>query len=484
MILPHTVLPKQGENLPSRRERRPTIFKLKKEKRKLERRLRHLNPAVSFDNNSTTAFGNYFSLATFKEAIGFKKMLSDTVTPLKHCNSTYTAVDLLDLLVDACLLGQTRFDHTTALRFDPGYLKIKDLDRFPSERRFRDLMSRCTLTTLEELRTINRHLIQLRSQLEGPKYVWLDIDDSVITLFGGQECAEVGYNPRYHGRPSLKAKVCFISETADLLHLGLYGGKSHILTDFEQFYEEALAQLPSNYVVMGIRSDCATMSEDTIERFEQSHFEYAVKMKMHQKLRTQICRITEDAWEDVDDLGDISVARMRYLPHGWAHAKDLVVVRQRIDEKNGQALLPAEEFYRYQAIMTNIEGPAVDVWRHYNKRCQSENLIDEIKNGFGVSENSQHEILRNQAFALVKAIAYNLMGWFKAVALPEEMKACKAETIRRRIICVPGNVVGNGWYRHIRLAPNKVLHYLIRKIKENLDRFLWFIVNGFQPLQI
>ena len=482
MILPQTVLPKQGETLSPRRERRPAIVKLEKNKRRIEGKLRHLNPAVSFDNDSTTAFGNYSSLATFKEAIGFEEILSDHITPLKHWNSTYSTVDLFDMLVDACLLGQTRFNHTSALRFDPGYLKIKGLERFASERRFRDLMSRCILTTLKELRTINQHLIRLRSQLEGPKCVCLDFDDSVITLFGEQERAEVGYNPRYHGRPSLKAKLCFISDTSDLLHLRLYGGKSHILTDFDHFYQEALAQLPPNYVVTGVRGDCALMSEDTIEQFERDHLVYAVKMKIHPKLRTQILRIPEEEWEDVDDLGDISVTRMRYLTHGWTHAKELVVVRHRIDEKDGQALLPGKEFYRYQAIMSNIEGPAVEVWRWYNKRCQSENLIDEIKDGFGLSENSQHEIIRNQAFALVKTIAYNLMGWFKAVALPDEMKTCKAKTIRRQIICVSGNVVGRGWYRYVRLAPNEALRYIVRKIKENLDRFLWFVANGFQPV--
>ncbi len=40
-----------------------------------------------------------------------------------------------------------------------------------------------------------------------PREVWLDIDDTVITLFGNQEGAVVGYNPRYRGRPSHKAKV-------------------------------------------------------------------------------------------------------------------------------------------------------------------------------------------------------------------------------------------------------------------------------------
>ena len=194
------------------------------------------------------------------------------------------------------------------------------------------------------------------------------------------------------------------------------------------------------------------MGEETIERFERRHLEYAVKMKMHTRLRTQILRLPEDIWEDADEGGETSVCRMRYLPSGWAPVKELVVVRQKVYEKNGQALLPGKEFYRYQAIMTTIEGPAVDGWRRYNKRCRSENLVDEIKNGFGVSENSQHEIIRNQAFTLVKAIAYNLMGWFKEVTLPEELKTCRAETIRREIICVPGNIVGNGWYRHLSLA--------------------------------
>ena len=55
--------------------------------------------------------------------------------------------------------------------------------------------------------------IRLKSQWEGPLEVWLDYDDTVITLFGKQTDGEVAYNPRYKGRPSYKAKVCFISGT-------------------------------------------------------------------------------------------------------------------------------------------------------------------------------------------------------------------------------------------------------------------------------
>lgn len=467
----------------SRKARRRKMLHLRKEKKKLNQRLSPLNLDISFDNDSTTTFGNYASLATFKEMINFRGMLEDNINLRKHHNSQYPVVDLFDYLVDACLLGKTRFDHISDLRFDPGYMKVKNIDSFPSEGRFRDLMSRCTVRTLSELIRVNRGLIELRSQSESPRYVWLDFDDTVIELFGNQEGSEVGYNPRYHGRPSLKAKVCFIGDSQELLLLQLYGGKAHPLTGFPRFYRRCLSLLPSNYVIAGIRGDCGLMSEETIERIEQSYLLYAIKFKITQKLRRHILQIPEEEWDDVDSAGEISVTRMRYLPSNWKHAKELVIIRQRVEPKNGrQYYLEGKEFYRYGAIMNNLETKPEEVWHHYNRRGIPEQLIGEVKHGFGVSENSQHELVRNQALALVKAVAYNLMGWFKEVALPEHLKSWKAETVRRKIINVSGNIVGNGRYRHISLAPNEILKCIMSKIKANLDRFLWIIVNGFRPL--
>lgn len=467
----------------SRKTRRRKMLQLMQEKKKLIRKLRPLNLDVYFGNDSTTSFGNYSSLAIFKEMINFRSMLEDNISLRKHWNSLFPAVDLFDYLIDACLLGKTRFEHISDLRFDPGYLKIKDMNNFPSEGRFRDLMRRSTPRTLAELARINRRLIELRTQCEGSRYVWLDFDDMVIELFGNQEEAEIGYNPRYHGRPSLKAKVCFIAGSRELLHLQLYGGKAHPLTAFPQFYRRCLKLLPPNCTIAGIRGDCGFMNEETIERIEQASLLYTIKSKITPKLRGQIMQIPEEKWDDVDSGGEISVTRMRYLPKNWRHAKELVIVRQRVEPENGrQYYLLDKEFYRYEAIMTNMEDSPEAVWHHYNRRGIAEQLIEEVKYGFGVSENSQHEIVRNQNFALVKAIAYNLMGWFKQVALPEQLRSWKAETVRRKIINVSGNIVGNGRYRHISLAPNRILEQIMSKIKVNLNQFMWDVVNGFQPL--
>jgi hypothetical protein len=63
-------------------------------------------------------------------------------------------------------------------------------------------------------------------------------------------------------------------------------------------------------------------------------------------------------------------------------------------------------------------------------------------------------MIRNAAFMWIKALAYNLLNWFKSALMPQKHRHHEVPTLRRVLINVPGNIVGNGRYRHIRLAPN------------------------------
>ena len=62
-------------------------------------------------------------------------------------------------------------------------------------------------------------------------------------------------------------------------------------------------------------------------------------------------------------------------------------------------------------------------------------------------------------------IAYNLHNWFKRTFLPEDLHHHEITTVRRIFYKVAGNIVGNGWYRHIRFAPNKLLERIIPFIR-------------------
>jgi len=181
-----------------------------------------------------------------------------------------------------------------------------------------------------------------------------------------------------------------------------------------------------------------------------------------------------------------SVAELTIPLPGWEKARRFIFICQKKDPKTGQLYIDHPECYKYQAIVTNIETDAMspeEVWHFYNKRGTCELWIEELKDGFAVDELSQNTFLKNEAYMLIKAIAYNLMLWFKEATMPEEIKNCRAETIRRKVLCVPGNIVGNGRYRHIRLAANKWLERVINQVKTNLDNFLYLVVERLHPLQ-
>lgn len=95
-----------------------------------------------------------------------------------------------------------------ALQTDPGYQKIKEVTQVADESTLRSFLSTiCEQRALDQLSQVNNALLSLKAKSDELREVWLDIDDSVLTVFGKQEGAKTGYNPRYHGQPSYKVKV-------------------------------------------------------------------------------------------------------------------------------------------------------------------------------------------------------------------------------------------------------------------------------------
>lgn len=86
-------------------------------------------------------------------------------------------------------------------------------------------------------------------------------------------------------------------------------------------------------------------------------------------------------------------------------------------------------------------------------------------------QNSQHRMLNNLLFSWIKAIAYNLIVWFKQTLMPEQMQRCEVKAIRRVVLKVPGNVVGSGRYQHIRLAACPDLEAIVLTIQRKLRTF-------------
>lgn len=451
---------------------------------KLEKKFRRCEIPVEFDNETCTDFGLFAKLEQFKEIIGIRQLLERVVTLRKRHNSKWSAVEMFDYLLDGLMLGLSRFEHLEKLRFDPGYRKVKEVEEIPGEKRYRDLMGMAGEETLYELTDVNEHLLCGQSAWEKDRQVWIDYDDSVLTLNGRQEGGQIGYNPTRKGRPSLKMRVAQINEWRSVLWMELEGGSVSLNTEFLTTHSVCVAGLERlGLVLEGVRADRGAYDEKNCEAFEAQSTQYLIKARMTQHLRNCIVKhIKDNEWTAVSSHYD--VASMQYKPVTWKAPRRFVIVRERIEKESNQACLPLEEFYRYQAIVTSDnESGGEAVWHNYNKRCTVENQIEELKNGFACGQNSQHEFIRNKAFMLTKMIAYNMFNWFRRSALPDDMSGARIETVRRKVINIAGNITGKARKRRIHLAANPWLQRVEAVITERLWRFFDWVQIQWSPLR-
>lgn len=467
----------------SRQQKRDLQRSHEKAISRLQKLTDKINLPITFDNVTVTGFGNFGLFEALKQAIDFAGIVRKHFTVHRHHNCTYSATELVDIMVDCTALGLLRFNHMNQLKVDPGYQKIKGIAHVPDERTLRYLISKLSIEDIEKLKKVNQAVLSLKAKMDDPREIWLDVDDTVITVFGTQPGSEVGYNPRYHGRRSYKTKVAFISGSCELLNAGLYGGKTSSNGGFLEFFQETLSLVGPETVVKGVRMDRGFFDEKNFNYLEDNSIEYVCKAPLNSSLWKVIKYLSDQhSWQELDDT--YAVAEITVPLQSWERARRFVFIREKVKTvtKDSQTALEFKDVYDYQAIVTNMEDLSPEeIWHWYNKRCNVENKIDELKTGVAVDQTSQNELSRNMAFMWIKILSYNLLNWFRLTLLPPGASRCEIPTIRRLILNVPGNVVGNGRYRHIKLAANQWLQVVVDKIKNNLREFIhlraWLLIS-------
>ncbi|MDW7679952.1 MAG: hypothetical protein SCK70_05270 [bacterium] len=135
----------------------------------------------------------------------------------------------------------------------------------------------------------------------------------------------------------------------------------------------------------------------------------------------------------------------------------------QIEKDSGQIMFPQAHLYRYEAVLSSEleQSPQANLcW--YDGRGKAEDLI----------------------YAFIKAISYNLFQFFKAVAMPSTHQSWQIKTVRRKLINLPGNILGNSRHRRVKLALRHYLKYLLSLIQKKLQEFLWFVANGFRHCKL
>ncbi len=269
------------------RETRRKYEKLRNQvRKKLSKKAKKGTLDIEFTNETVTSYGTFAFIEAFKTTIQLNEMIKEHIITERAPNAYYPYDVLIDQLLDALLLGHLRYSHTNFLRDDPGYRKIKDMANISEETTKRKAFLPFSEEQIKDFKKLNQKLVALLLSFLPCQSVWVNADDTVISVFSNQEKSAKGYNPKYRGRNSYKAKVMALGELDYVINMGLYSGDTASNGDFYNHLKESLAMMHQlrNITIEGIRLDKGFFDQKTFQLLEELDIYYVCKVPLYDSI--------------------------------------------------------------------------------------------------------------------------------------------------------------------------------------------------------
>lgn len=406
---------------------------------------------VEFSGKNLTCFGGMKLFGRFVKKLGVEKSLDREVV-LEREESKYSVGRMILCLIYSMVVDLHRLSDTIVLRLDKVFLKIVEFSEYPHQTTFTRFLEKFSVSIARTIGVVNVKLLRkVRGGFKGEKKVTLDLDSHVQTVYGNQQRAGVGYNPKKPGRKSYHPIFCFIGETRDFLWGKFRGGKSYSAKGSIRFLGECLSLLKWAGEFF-LRADSAFFDDKFLSHVERKGGKYAVAVKLYSTIQAKLGGI-----KYISIGGGKEAGEFWYQAHDWEKQRRMVVIREKVEEGKEKKQLKLFELagYDYQVIVTNIGDKTVEeVWQFYNGRACVENMIKEGIIGYGLDVCVSHWYGGNVAHFFTVMLSYNIMNWFKENILEQKEKKKMAKWIRRRILFIPGRLIRSGRKWILKLSEN------------------------------
>jgi hypothetical protein len=239
-----------------------------------------------------------------------------------------------------------------------------------------------------------------------------------------------------------------LAEAKVVAHAWLRSGNTGSARGVRSFLDEALARLPHAYRLYAVRADSGFFEAAVLSDLEQRQLPYAIAVRLTAPLRRQVAGAK--GWQEF--APGLEVSELRYETYGWHAPRRVVVVRERIAERpqaRGRKLIEVPG-YTFHAVVTTLALSAVDVWRFYNSRAESENRIKELKEDFGADGFCLQSFYGTEAVFRLICCLFNLLAEFKRDLLHAPTQ--RLHTLRHELLVVGGILGANGRTPVLRLG--------------------------------
>jgi len=392
---------------------------------------------------------------------------------LSHRNTYFHWSDLLLSHFYYTIAGIERLDHLTSMKNNGLIPELTGLPKLPATRAMRDFILNMTpedMTQIERAHDIIRQKIfQYPNILTSAT---LDFDSSVLTVYGNQELAEVGYNPFKHGRKSYHPVFGFESHLRISLNGELRPGKKTNKKDVIPFMEIALQKIPSTIAISRTRAraDAGFYCWPTIKFLDDNGYGFVIVAQVTNPIKMQLTGLK---YRIFNHQLKLAIAEFRYQPHGWKKKYRFVVMRYQLPPKPeiSQRTLLKIDRYEYHVFVTNLDLSPEHVWYFYSDRAAVETYgIKELKLDFFMSKIPTRKFLANQMHLKLLLLDFDLFRWFQMLCLPEQFQSKTLKWIRRNILVAPGKFTTPGHRNILKFQRNHPNEKLLKQIYCNAQK--------------
>ena len=423
------------------------------------------NIKIACNNSGLTHYGGIFFFQEFLRALQFRNLLARQL-PDFRLHHDYRLSQITMALVYPILLGLDRLENASLLRSDSTFHYLTGLPSFPDPQSLRRFLLHAPPEFRRQLHRLNDRLLrQFIHQPEHRSRLILDLDSTVVTVFGLQEGAQVGYNPRYRGKRSYDPLLCVEANSSFLWDSELRCGNAGTWADSPELLACCFDSVPSDIRELRFRADAGFGYSAVLDMLEQGHAQYAVVARMSSSLQRRLGGLR---YERLHPQWEIAECEHRISER--APPRRCIVARRLIEATEPQPTLFTLARYAYRAWWTNLPLSPPGVWHFYDGRAGMEPRIGELREHFALRKIPTRAFEANALYLEIIRLAYNLVTAFQRTCLPEDWQDLTLRTLRYRLLWLPGELTRPQNRPILRLADSPVVRGWTDKILHRIHK--------------
>jgi hypothetical protein len=423
------------------------------------------NVEIAFSHGALTHYGGILFFNEFTRVLQLRRFLTRHLLYPRR-NQRYTLSQMMMALVYPVVLGLDRLETAAFLRSNGTFQYLTGLQSYPDPQSLRRFLLQAAPEFREQLHRLNDQL--LRQFIHLPDHrsrLILDLDSTVVTVFGRQEGAAVGYNPRYRGKRSYDPLLCVEANSAFLWDAELRRGDAGTWAGSVELLAGCFLSTPSDIRELRVRADAGFGYHPVLEMLEARPAQYAVVARMTASLKRALGGLRYERlnprWE---------IAEFEHRASDWLQSRRCIVARRLIEETDPEPTLFTLERYLYRAWFTSLPLTPAGVWHFYDGRAAMETRIRELREDFALRKIPTRAFAANALYLEVVRLAYNLVTAFQRTCLPQEWQSLTLSKLRHQLFWLPGELTRPQNRPTLRLANSPIIEAETEKILRRVQR--------------